>query len=334
MERKTMSKSILVVGCGSIGERHAKNLSALGHDLWLFDIDTEKQREVAAATDAMSVDSVSEGIEHDPDCVFVCTPSDKHVGPAQQAAEAGCDLFIEKPLSNNADGVLQLLDTIERNDIVSMIGCNYRFHPAMRTVKTLLDDNAVGHVVSARIETGSYLPDWHPWEDYREMYSAKEGIGGVLLDAIHGINYGRWFFGDERLVTAMLNYDSSLEIETEDTASLIVKYRNSVQCEFHFDYIQRTPIRAGHITGEQGSIRWGGTEKTVRQYDVERETWTVAQDYSDFDINDMYVEMAKHFIECTKTRSATTSPVSDGWKDLQLVLAAKQSYENGRHIEV
>lgn len=329
-----MNKTAFVIGCGSIGERHAKNLNSLGVDISVFDIDENKQQEVASKVNAESYDSVEGGLAENPDMAFICTPSNHHTSPAQQAAEAGCDLFVEKPLSNNAEGVEDLIETVEDKNLISMVGCNYRFHPAIQKVKQLIDDGCVGNIVSARIETGSYLPDWHPWEDYRDMYSAKRGVGGVLLDAIHGINYGRWFFGNEELVTGLLSYDSSLEIETEDTASLITRYENDIQCEYHFDYVQRTPIRSGQITGEKGSIRWGGVEKSVRRYDLEKDDWITEESYDDWEINQMYVDMLEHFLDCVTEREATTSPLEHGWKDLQLVLAAKNSSEQGEHIQL
>jgi len=329
-----MSDSAFVIGCGSIGERHSENLTTLGVDVSVFDIDAETRNAVRSDVGVKTKESVEAGLEADPDMVFVCTPSNAHIQPAQKAAAAGCDLFVEKPLSNTAEGIKNLLYMIGKNNIVSMIGCNYRFHPAMQTVKRLLDSDAVGNVVSGYIEMGSYLPDWHPWEDYREMYSAREGVGGALLDMIHGINYGRWFFGEAELVTGMLGQQSNLEIATEDTVDLIVRYKNGVQCEYHFDYVQRTPSRSGRIVGENGTIRWDGIEKSVRRYDVAEEEWVVECTYDECDLNQMYVDMTEHFLECVEERTETTSPVTEGRKDLRLALAAKESFKSGEHVEI
>jgi predicted dehydrogenase len=266
--------------------------------------------------------------------VFVCTPSNHHIRPAIKAAKSGCNLFIEKPLSNTAEGIPELLDIVDEQNLITMIGCNYRFHPAIQTVKEILESGVLGDIVSARIETGSYLPDWHPWEDYREMYSAKEGVGGVLFDAIHGVNYARWFFDDEVVVTAMLGHESSLDMEPEDTASLIARYENGIQCEFHFDYVQRTSINSGHITGERGSIRWGGENKTVVRSEPPTEEWILEEDYSGWDVNNMYTDMMEHFVKCVDEGEKTISSLHDGWKDLQLALAGKKSSSEGKHIEL
>lgn len=329
-----MNQTALIIGCGSIGSRHAKNLSTLGVDLLVYDIQEETQEQLAQRTGAKKAKSVDAGIAADPDMVFVCTPSNYHIQPAKKAVRADCDLFVEKPLSNTDQDVEELVEIITEKELISMIGCNYRFHPAIQKVKELLEENVIGDIVSARIETGSYLPDWHPWEDYREMYSAKEGVGGVMLDAIHGVNYARWFFDDEAVVTAMLSNESSLDMDPEDTAILITRYKNGTQCEFHFDYIQRIPIKSGQVTGEKGSIRWGGENKTVVRSEPEANEWILEKDYSDWEINKMYLDMTQHFMKCVQNQKETISPIQDGWKDLQLALAAKKSSSEGRHIEL
>jgi len=329
-----MSKKAFVIGCGSIGTRHAENLDSLGVDLAVFDTDRDRQKELADRLNADTPDSIDHGLFANPDMAFVCTPSNHHIKPAQKAAEAGCDLFVEKPLSNTAEGITDLLRKVEKNDGVSMIGCNYRFHPAFINVKEILEKEAIGNVVSARIESGSYLPDWHPWEDYREMYSAKEGVGGVLLDAIHKVNYSRWFFGDAKTVSSMLGCESSLEIETEDTASLLIKYKNGVQCEQHSDYTQRAPSMSGQIVGEQGTIRWGGKTDTVEWYDAETKEWTTEVNYENWDANNMYVDMLRHFLDCVENQNQTISSLEEGRKDLHLAIAAKESHRKGQHIQL
>lgn len=132
----------------------------------------------------------------------------------------------------------------------------------------------------------------------------------------------------------MLGYESSLEIETEDTASLLVKYKNGVQCEQHSDYTQRASSMSGQIIGEQGTIRWGGKTDSVEWYDAETEEWTTETEYANWEVNKMYVDMLRHFLDCVEHRNRTISSLEEGWKDLQLALAAKESHRKGRHIQL
>lgn len=324
----------LVVGCGSIGSRHAHNLSSIGVDVSLYDTDHTRSDTVATQVDGEPYDSLRAGLGADPDVVFVTTPSNHHITPAQKAAAAGCDLFIEKPLSNTKDGVEELLDTIERQNLTTMIGSNMRFHPAIETAKQLLDDNRIGSVVSARIEGGSYLPDWHPDDDYRTMYSAKAGVGGALLDYIHELNYAQWLFGDITAISAMFGESSSLEIETEDTAALISRTTTDTLVEFHLDYIQRAYSRSYHTIGEEGTIRWEWEEPTVRRYDPRDECWITEAEWPDWELNQMYRDEIDHFLSCVEKGKKTRSPVTDGYRDLEIALAAKESGATGKQITI
>jgi predicted dehydrogenase len=324
----------LVVGCGSIGTRHARNLSSVGVDVSLYDTDRHKSNTVATQVDGVTYGSLTAGLRADPDVVFVTTPSNHHISPAQRAAAAGCDLFIEKPLSNTEEGVKALIETIERRNLTTMIGSNMRFHPAIETAKQLLDDNRIGRVVSARIEGGSYLPDWHPEDDYREMYSAKAGVGGALLDYIHEINYAQWLFGEITTVSAMVGESSALEIETEDTAALISRTTMDTLVEFHLDYIQRPYSRSYHTIGEEGTIRWEWGESSVRRYDPQDERWITESAWPDWETDQMYRDEIEHFLSCVESGTKTRSPVADGYRDLEAALAAKESGSTGKQITI
>jgi predicted dehydrogenase len=330
----SQAESALIVGCGSIGSRHAQNLSSLGVDVCLFDIDHERAKSLAKEVDGEPVDNLEAGLQSDPGTVFITTPSNHHTAPAKKAANAGCDLFIEKPLSNTTNGVAELVELIEEHDLTTMIGCNMRFHPAIQTAKECLEDDRIGTVVSARIEGGSYLPDWHPEEDYREMYSAKKGVGGATLDYIHEINYAQWLFGEITAVSAMLGDASSLDIETEDTAAVVSRTATNQIIEFHLDYVQRKYSRSYHIVGEEGTLRWEWEQPTVQRYDPHDETWIAESAWDNWEMNQMYVDEIEHFLSCVENNRETVSPVRQGYRDLKVALAAKESASSERHVTI
>ncbi len=330
----TRGNSALVVGCGSIGTRHAQNLSLLGVDVSLYDVDSSRAEAVAKKVDGTPHDSLTAGLEPNPDMAVIATPSNHHTTPARTAADAGCDLFIEKPLSNTIDQLPALLEVIDEQDLTTMIGCNMRFHPAITTAKECLDDGRIGTIVSARIEGGSYLPDWHPAEDYRGMYSAKKGVGGSLLDFIHEINYAQWLFGGITAVSAMFGDSSSLEIETEDTAALISRTATETIVEFHLDYVQRDYSRSYHIIGEQGTLRWEWEQSAVRRYDPQNDTWITEAAWDDWNMNQMYIDEMEHFMSCVEDARETISSIRDGYSDLEVALAAKESASSGEHVTI
>ena len=152
-----------------------------------------------------------------PDIVLVTNPTARHLDVAIQAANSGCNLFIEKPISNSMDRVDELESALANGGGKLLIGYHFRYSPGLRFAKSLVDEGAIGRPIQARVYWGEYLPDWHPWEDYRDSYSARSELGGgVVLTLSHPFDYLRWLFGDVEEVLGTIGNSGSLELEVED----------------------------------------------------------------------------------------------------------------------
>ena len=178
-----MKRRFLVIGCGSIGKRHIRNLISLGidgvNDIIAFDLDPARREEVEKKLGIATAQTIAAAWASRPEVCLITAPTAFHLTLARQAAERNCHLFIEKPLSHNWAGVEQLMSTVTDNHSITLVGCNLRFHPGLEKIKNLLAENAIGKIIAARVEVGQYLPDWHPWEDYRQSYSARRALGGT-----------------------------------------------------------------------------------------------------------------------------------------------------------
>ena len=327
---------VLVIGCGSIGMRHMRNLKSLGiDDLVAFDTVADRRERAQQECGARPFDSLDAALRSGADVAFVTTPTHLHVPIALQAAHAGCHLFIEKPLSHTLEGVDELLEVVKAKNLVTLAGCNMRFHPGPDKVKELLELEAVGGLLFARVHTGSYLPEWHPWQDYRKSYSANAAMGGgCLLDCIHEIDLTRWYLGEVEEVFCVAGRLSSLEMDVEDVAALICWHTNGVLSEIHLDYVQRTYERGCQIVGEQGSIFWDYNEGIVRWFDAGQNSSKTFVQPKDWQANQMYVDELKHFLDCVCTGTPTTLPVSDAIGVMRVVFAAKASAESGCLVHV
>lgn len=324
----------LVVGGGSIGQRHLQNLQQLGVEMAAVDPDSLVRETLAAEFNVTTFPELSDGLDSfDPDLVVVCTPNRFHVELATEAVQAGCHLFVEKPLSHNMSRIAELQTAISEQDVITLVGCNLRFHPEIRKISELLQNNVIGSVVAARIEGGSYLPEWFPDSDYTESYSAREDLGGgVILDYIHEINYARWFLDEFETVSAVAGQRTQLDIETNDIAGILAETADGIICEFHLDYIQRAYSRSNHIIGEQGTVRWSWPDEQVEWYVASEDEWYSFSRSDDWEPNDMYIEEMEHFLSCVDNHTETTCPVACGVRDLAVALAARRSATSGRHI--
>lgn len=328
------TEKALIVGGGSIGRRHIQNLQQLNMNVAVVEQAPEVRRKLSTEFELPMFANLSNGLNsEDPDIVVVCTPNRFHVEIAIEAARAGCHLFVEKPLSDRMEGITELQSVVSEQNIISLVGCNLRFHPEIKKIHELLENNIVGPVVAARIEGGSYLPEWFPDTDYRESYSAREDLGGgVILDYIHEINYAQWFFDDFEEVSAMTGQQSQLEIETNDVAGILAKTSEGTICEFHLDYVQREYSRSCHIIGEKGTIRWSWSDEQVDWYISNDDTWFSFQRPDDWNMNKMYLEEMRHFLSCVQANKQTTCPIECGKSDLAVALAAREASQSKSHM--
>jgi predicted dehydrogenase len=329
------AKRFAVLGWGSIGKRHIANLQQLGAEN-IIACDTEPDRRRAAAQYGIqAVASAGEVWSLEPEVCLITTPTASHLSLALEAAAHGCHLFIEKPLAHKWQGVDQLVDEVERRKLITLIGCNLRFHPGLRAVKRLLAENAIGRVIAVRAEVGQYLPDWHPAEDYRKNYSARRALGGgIILDAIHEIDYVRWLLGEVEDAVCFAGKLSRLEIDTEDTAAILLRFESGAIGEVHLDYVQRAHSRSCQVIGEEGTIRWDYTAGKVRWYAAEKREWQVAPDAAGRDANQMYLDEMAHFLRCLDGLEKSESSVSDGARVLKIALAAKTSAREQRLVNL
>ena len=349
--RPDATSSFLIVGLGAIGQRHLRNLRALlGEDV---EIAAYRQRGLTQVlSESLQVEAehglhdayrvqvfadLDEALASRPGAVFVCNPSSLHLPIALEAARAGGNLFIEKPLSHTYEGVDALLAAVEERDLVGLVGYQWRFHPCLVQARELLGENAIGRVLAVRAEVGEYLPHWHTYEDYRQTYGARRELGGgVLLSQIHEMDYLYWFFGLPKRVYCVGGHLSRLEIDVEDVASTLMEFATDghiFPVHLHQDYLQRPPSRRCHIIGEEGRIEMDLMARTVRVFDG-HSALARLYDFSGVERNQMFLDELKHFLACLRRQQTPVVSVRDGAASLRMALAAKQSLETRQVVEL
>jgi predicted dehydrogenase len=326
-----MSMKLLVIGCGSIGLRHIANLRALGiESILAFDPDPAR---VAAAVDRFSVTprrSLEEGLEGRPEAALICTPPARHIPLATRALAAGCHLFIEKPLSNDLQGVDELLEAARRADRAVCVGYNLRFEEGMVRLKRRVEEEEIGRVLSLRAEYGQYLPDWRPERNYRDTYTAQLSLGGgIVLDGSHEIDYARWLCGEVEGVYCSAGRFSSLEMDVEDIAEISLRMQNRLACQVHLDCVDRAYTRRCRLIGEKGTLEWD-VKAGLRRYDAQAKSWS--EEPGCPDLNRMFRAEMAHFLACVRGEESPRAGGSDGKRVLQIALAALRSAAERREV--
>ena len=248
-------KRIIIVGTGSIGRRHAANLTTLGTDVSVFDVNQTLLKTVCTENKWDPVFDLNLALDQNRfDAAIICTPNHLHIPYAQKAIDAGLHIFVEKPLSHTLDGVGELLGALKKSGLVGMAGFNLRFEPGLRYMKQRLD---LDQVAFAHVEFGSYLPGWRPGTDYTKGYSANKSMGGgIILDDVHEIDYACWLFGYPRSVQSASGTYGRLGIDVEDVADMHLHYQDKI-VTLHSDYLQKRYTRTCKICFRDGySMEW------------------------------------------------------------------------------
>jgi predicted dehydrogenase len=335
---------ILIAGLGAIGQRHARNLRALGGnglELLAFrsrrlpgvvteSLERDASRNVEAELGITTYDDLDEALAARPDGVFVCTPSSRHLEIAQRAADAGCHLFIEKPLSNALEGVARLRETVASRGLVALVGCQWRYHPCVRWLRDRLQAGTDGRLLRAEFDYAEWLPDWHPYEDYRRSYAAQAELGGgVVLTQIHDYDLAWWLFGLPRTVVASGGHLSALDIDVEDTVDARLEGA-AVPVSVRQSFASRPPRRTITVSGENGSV----TIDLLAARITTDSAVPPAVTFADYQRNQMFMDEARHFEACLAGRETPAVPLDDGIAVLRLALAVKEAMRTGRTVEI
>jgi predicted dehydrogenase len=341
----------LIIGLGGIGQRHLRNLrTMLGTDLELVACDPRPDPPVL--TDQLKVEEgahlaekyglrifpeLEQALAEKPDVAFVCNPTSLHIPAAIQVARAGCHLFIEKPLSHNLGQVDELIRLVESRNLKAAIGYQMRFHPCVKRLAELVREKKVGRILSVRAEVGEYMPGWHTYEDYRQIYASRQDLGGgVILSQIHEFDYLYWLFGLPKTIYTRGGHLSSLEIDVEDTADSLMECvvdGRPLPVNLHQDYIQRPLSRFCEVYGEAGKIRMDLRSLCVEVVDSQGDPVETSS-YENFQRNQLFLDELKNFLDTVEGKQAPLVSLQDGLQSLRMALAARDSLTTGKVVEL
>lgn len=249
---------VLIVGCGSVGHRHARNANTLGTDIVLCDLqETQMKKAMEEIGKVPFYSDYLEAIKNENiDAAVIAVPTSLHIKIAKELALHNIHILIEKPLSDSLEGVKELFSIVEKKRITAMMGHSYRFHEGYLALKNLIEEKAVGKIYHVYCYTGWYLPDWHIHENYRDEYDAHKSLGGgvVLTSFSHSFDTFRWFFGDIAVVLGWKNKISPLQIDVEDSAYCLLQTDQGTIIVCVADFLSRFPRNEMLLTGSEGYI--------------------------------------------------------------------------------
>ena len=322
-----------MVGLGSIGVRHLNNLHALGvHELGVV-----RTRNLPPPVEIIPkcitvFRDLDLALSHKFDLVVVANPTSLHLETLIKALKAGSHVYVEKPIAHEERRLPELIRYVTLNGPQVLVGCQLRMHPGLQKIEEWITQDKLGKIYSVQVDVGEYLPDWHPWEDYRQSYAARaDQGGGVVLTLIHELDYLHWLFGKPKGVFAIGGHRTSLEITAEDTALITFETERNICVQLRMDYWRKPPVRHMNIVAENANVDWDypARRTTLKQNgqildEIELPlTW---------DRNELFLSMMKEFIEGLSRGSPPRVTLQDGIDVLNTALAVKKSLQT--HLQV
>jgi len=330
---------VAVIGCGSMGTKHIKHLLELGHDVSICDINIHRLNEVAKK---FKIDKKCQNFRDlldlgSLDAVVVATDTALHAKISCYFAQKSISYYSEIPISDSLADLKSLTTTTIENNVVSMVGMVWRFHPAIQKIKQLVQDGIIGKVNTISSYGGEYLPDWHPNESYKREYSALTSKGGgVIVTNISGLDYLRFICGDVESAFAVYDSISHIDIEAEDFFMGILQFKNGVFAQIYSDFFQRSVEHRLDIVGDKGKIRWDHNHKVVRLCSFADAPTGKWEEYP-YELNNfhtLYKEEMKHFLFCVQERKESIIPVHDNVRSVIISVALKQSFIERKMVNV
>jgi predicted dehydrogenase len=323
-------KSILIVGVGSIGERHLRCFLATGRaDIWLCEINPVLRRAVAERYPAARVfEDYSVALEQKPDAVVICTPADLHIPLALLAAKRGVHLLIEKPLSTKTDGLEALRSEIASRKIVAGVAYVFRAHPALIAMREAVRSGTFGKPLQIVGTFGQNFPFYRP--GYRETYYRNRATGGgAVQDALtHAINMGEWLVGPVEKLVADAAHQSLEGVEVEDTVHVLTRH-GSVLGSFSLNQYQAPNEGFLTVVCQNGTARF---ESHLHRWRWQTEPGSVWHDEpaANLERDTLFTNQAGSFLNALEGLHPPSCTLEEGAQTLRVNLSILRAIDEPR----
>lgn len=307
---------VAVVGYGSIGRRHVDNLLRLGAQrVTIVRRRWERNTAFTPPTGTTIVASIEEALARGVDLALICNPTSLHLDAAAPFVAAGAPTLIEKPLAASLRQMQAAQSWLGATS--SNVGVAYclRYHPAYRIAHEFVASGRLGAPRSVSAWFESYLPDWHPWEDYRTSYAARRELGGGVLPTLdHELDFLQWCFGKPVDVDGVCRRSGLLDMDADDIAHLQLRFSGDIRSEVRLSLCSRERSRGFEFIGANGSLRFDWASQCLTFHPApcaagwgsEQVLWHAPQ----WDVNEMYVDLLRDVLVAV----ASGRELPTGWE--------------------
>mgnify|MGYP006093358591 CR=1 FL=1 len=330
----------LILGLGGIGQRHLRNIRTIYPNIEIAavrernrtsEIDNNlKEEKKINILEKYNIQTINHDAieEYAPSFAVVCNPSSMHFSATKTMLNLRIPTFIEKPIATSMNELDELITLEKQMNVITMVGYQLHFHPCVIKAKEWLKNKRVGKIISAEVSTNSYLPDWHPYEDFQELYAAKRSLGGgVILTEIHEMDLITNIFGSLSNISAIGGNLSSYRLDSEDTISILAvsgSSDNKFPITFSLSFMRKPLSRSICIYGEKGMLKLDlHNNETFLVLNNEK---TDVYSVDDFDRNTLFIKEIEHFFDSIKKKKETLTSIAKTQEGLRSALNIREIY--------
>lgn len=331
----------LIVGLGSMGKRRIRNLQYLkAGDLAGFDPREDRRAETNVKYSIPTYADFDEAFaKFGPDTLIISTPPDLHVKYAKIAVVNDRHYFSEASVVD--DEMDELIALHEAHpQVVAAPSCTLRYHSSIQTIKRVVDGGEFGKPLLFTYHSGQWLPDWHPWEDYRAFYVAKRATGACREIVPFELSWLAWLLGPVEAVSGMRGKLSSLDVDIDDAYQTLLKFKSGVLGHLLVDVIARYPTRVFRLCSDQATVEWDAMAKQVRLFRANTQQWEVVpeperiQEPGYINAENPYIEEMRDFVAACQGQKPWGYPLEDDKGILDLLAAIEQSSDQHAQTQV
>ncbi|MDD5032175.1 MAG: Gfo/Idh/MocA family oxidoreductase [Patescibacteria group bacterium] len=331
--------TFLQIGLGSMGKRRIRNLFSNGERRIIgFDISPERREEAKAKYGIKIIDDLKKLFAKDFDAIIISTPPDSHGGYIRFALKNKKHFFVEHPTSD--DGYKDIFSAQAGNSSLVMApSCTLRFYTPIRMIKNILEKGKIGKILAFGYHMGQYLPDWHPYEDYRKVYFSKKETGACREMLPFELIWLNWLMNSRVAnISGTIAKVSDLEMKADDIILANLKYKNGILGNVIIDVISRKPFRTLRILGSDGVLEWERFDSVIKVFGAKSgksENISVPKGHPEkgyLNEEEMYNDEIKAFLEAIKRKKKFPHTFVDNHYLLKTLFALEKSSQTGKAI--
>ncbi|OGN19559.1 MAG: hypothetical protein A3I32_00635 [Candidatus Yanofskybacteria bacterium RIFCSPLOWO2_02_FULL_45_10] len=339
-----MNKKIkfLQVGLGSMGKRRIRCLLHLGiqsEQIFGFDPVPSKRTKAESEYAIKTFSNFKQAVATvNPDVYIVSTPPDKHAPYFLFAARQKKHVFVEA--TTLADGYRQL-EKMQDGSFIAAASCSWRYLPAIKKIGQLVKQGRIGKVLSFQYHMGQYLPDWHPWEDYRKVYFAKKVTGACReMFPFELVWINHILQSSVKRISGLVRKLSDLDMSADDLYAAVLEYKSGVVGTVSIDVLARTALRTLRLVGTEGVLDWDWLNYQIKIFSVRKKKWqTISLRAGRAEKNyvtteDMYQEEIKQFLDAIAGKQAYPYSFAEDQQILNTTFALEKSSRTGKTCRV